>query len=298
MKKIISLISVAAMLLATAVPAFAATAEVTNCAPKATVTLNHSEEPDEDGYYFCTLKVDLSDLGDLSGKYASKKLSGTRLTFASFNIRTDEANDFISDSLGGTLGDAGSRGNSKDYKGNGQLGYNYVYTTTDAKVAFPVADSTNKDVTANSLAGAVELSFYILPNSTVTILDGAQVGYLPFEASAITAGYETLYADLTFDKTTFEIPAKEEVKDVVINSGDKYDNGYVWNVTVNKDMEAFGVKFSTANDSIEKSVKNVEDLPKLDGGVGYKFNVGLKTTNELTQADFTADDYTATWIAE
>lgn len=74
-------------------------------------------------------------------------------------------------------------------------------------------------------------------------------------------------------------------------------NGYIWYVEVADEMDAFGAKFYAGDKTAEREIRNMDALPKLDGDVAYKFNVGLKlnTIDSIDKAEFTANGFTATW---
>lgn len=285
MKKLSSLLLALAMM-ATSITAFAAIPE--DAAPKGNVKIVETEE---EGYYIAT--VDLSDVGTLSHTKNGTKYSGTKIV--SYTLEVKGSGIALDDYSESALGESGFS-LSQDVTSDSPAGFDgiqMVYNATTAKAAYPTETPTSNDI-----EGACIFAFYGVPGSTVTI-GASQIGYTTFvDNKAVGVAGERL--NVAYDVTEFTLPGgePEPAADVVVNSGDKYNNGYVWNVTVNKDMEAFGVKFYSGEDTLAKSVKNVDALPKLDGGVGYNFNVGLKTAKTIDQADFTADDATASWKAE
>lgn len=291
MKKLSSLLLALAMM-ATSITAFAAKPEDA-VAPKGVVTIEDSGERDgELALYYAT--IDLSDVGTLTHeKVSATKFAGNKVVQYTLEFKGDDLLFLeISDA---TLG-ATAFGSTADATEDSPAGFNGIqvaYANTTAKTAYPTVSDDSGVIEA-----ACVMAFYGIPGNKVT-LGASQIGYATYgQDGKMSGAVERL--DVTYDVAEFTLPGgePEPAADVVVNSGDKYDNGYVWNVTVNKDMEAFGVKFYSGKDTLEKSVKNVDALPKLDGGVGYNFNVGLKTAKTIDQADFTADDATASWKAE
>ena len=293
MKKLSSLLLALAMM-ATSITAFAAKPEDA-VAPKGVVTIEDTEERDGDlGLYYAT--IDLSDIGSLTHeKVSATKFSGTKVVQYTLEFKGDDlAFVEVSDAAFGASAFAQTADCTEDSPA-GFNGIQLVYGNTTAKTAYPTASDDS-----GVAEGACVFAFYGIPGSTVT-LGASQIGYATFNEGKMVGSIERL--DVTYDEITFTLPGGEEpdpepAADVVVNSSEKYDNGYVWNVTVNNDMNAFDLVFYSGDASLNKSVKNEGDFPKMDGGVGYNFNVGLKTAKTIDKADFTSDDYTATWIAE
>lgn len=291
MKKLSSLLLALAMM-ATSITAFAAKPEDA-VAPKGVVTIEDSGERDgELALYYAT--IDLSDVGTLTHeKVSATKFAGNKVVQYTLEFKGDDL--LFLEIADATLG-ATAFGSTADATVDSPAGFNGIqvaYANTTAKTAYPTASDDSGVIEA-----ACVMAFYGIPGNKVT-LGASQIGYATYgQDGKMSGAVERL--DVTYDVAEFTLPGgePEPAADVVVNSGDKYNNGYVWNVTVNKDMEAFGVKFYSGEDTLEKSVKNVDALPKLDGGVGYNFNVGLKTAKTIDQADFTADDATASWKAE
>jgi hypothetical protein len=294
------------MLVSASATVFAATPA--DADPKATITFVGDENTTRvvggETYYLYTATVDMTGIGTLDCTASADDASmlyGTRLVQYEIGFVGDlkpGAGAGATSTLGTVKQAAASVAN------NGFVGIMAQYATVDVSVAYPATEAVSgKDPGA----GIYVCKFYGQPGEKVTIdAPTSKLGYMTFvfDDSAwavVDSGAGVTYADIEYDKAEYTLPTFEEPEpaaDVVVNSGKKYDNGYAWNVTVNKDMEAFGVKFYSGEETLEKSVKNVEDLPKLDGGVGYNFNVGLKTAKTIDQADFTADDATASWKAE
>lgn len=234
-----------------------------------------------------------------AGTNAKPKYSGMALDNAEIKLYADNIDVMDQDysyvvehSLNATVGEGFTDyGYAINYAGN------FIYPA--AKDTVGVEDgATPSYITMCFVIDADATVNIEVKDSTFSIIeyaDGTITGQKDFSTVNGATSLE-LPATITLAPAGTEEP--EPAADVVVNSGDKYDNGYVWNVTVNKDMEAFGVKFYSGEDTLAKSVKNVDALPKLDGGVGYNFNVGLKTAKTIDQADFTADDATASWKAE
>ena len=104
----------------------------------------------------------------------------------------------------------------------------------------------------------------------------------------------------------FGAPAEEKHAEITADLEGKYDRGYVWTTEItkgDKDIESFKAKFETADDSTERSIKNVDALNKFLGEGKTAFQVGLftPTKKELTKATFTVndgDDHSAEWLAK
>jgi hypothetical protein len=276
-------------MMATSITAFAAKPEDA-VAPKGVVTIEDSGERDgELALYYAT--IDLSDVGTLTHeKISATKFAGNKVVQYTLEFKGDDL--LFLEIADATLG-ATAFGSTADATEDSPAGFNGIqvaYANTTAKTAYPTASDDSGVIEA-----ACVMAFYGIPGNKVT-LGASQIGYATYgQDGKMSGAVERL--DVTYDVAEFTLPGgePEPAADVVVNSGKKYDNGYAWNVTVNKEMETFGVKFYSGEETLEKSVKNVEDLPKLDGGVGYNFNVGLKTAKTIDKADFTADDATATW---
>lgn len=297
MKKIISLLVAVATAFSVTSAVFAAIPE--GAAPKAIVTVaedadSYDADYDVNNYgHMYTLTFDFSDLGTLTHSGTAAKATGDKITQWLMDVKGDV--NFY-DGFG-NLGDAWNTNDSSNY-----TGIRVNFTAGTGGKAYPSSKTTG----VTDCEEAYTLYMYGVPGSKVT-LTNAEIGYVTFSSgNAVgTAEYKTMSlseaGEAYAEEIVITLPGEvepEPAADVVVNSGKKYDNGYAWNVTVNKDMEAFGVKFYSGEETLEKSVKNVDALPKLDGGVGYNFNVGLKTAKTINQADFTADDATASWKAE
>lgn len=301
MKKIISLLASVAMLATASTSVFAAVPS--DAAPKAKVSIVGDETKTRtvsgETYYMYTVSIDLSDIGSVDCTPAEADDSvniGTRLV----QLELGFEGDLQAGSGAGATSDGLTLKQVKATQAKNYFDGIYVqFAATECDASYPATADAAK-------LTKIESKFYAQPGEKFTIKQLSnlnKIGYATYIFNEDTwavadSGDGVKYVAIDFDADEYTLPTFEEPEpaaDVVVNSGKKYDNGYAWNVTVNKDMEAFGVKFYSGEETLEKSVKNVEDLPKLDGGVGYNFNVGLKTAKTIDKADFTADDATATW---
>jgi hypothetical protein len=297
MKKIISLL-VAVMTMATTITAFAEIQTPENCAPKAVTKFEQVYDADIE-YYYCTLTVSLKDLGDLNATFAKpKKHGGLKSSYMSFYIRGAKDMDIMKDEITGNLGDVASRGSTMDYTGADASGINFTYSTTDGSVAYPVADATNTSVTATECEDAVVLNFYSLPG-TFTISQ-ATIGFVPFENNAIKAGYETSYADLTFDKTSFTVGEEPQELALTVTPEARQTNGYVWTADITKganDITSFTAKFTADGETADRAISNIDAVNKFLGEGSTQFNIGLKTAKALTAVEFAVSDGATTATA-
>lgn len=299
MKKIISLVAAAAMMLTASATAFAAAKYPANSdAPK--VTAHYAvTEVDADGWNNVSITFDLDDLGDLNATYASRKHSGLKLASFAISAKNSDEIAFDTDVVGGlsniNLGAAAAYGNSlatMDGKG-----FNLLFNTATASVAFP--STTGEEVKASAVDNAVTVSFWAAPG-TITLSD-AQVSYLLFAGNALSAeGNENAFRTVSIVNPTWTIgdacdcdecnpgagdDEEEDTLTFAIAEGKIYDNGTVWACEIANAVD--GLAKLEATFKAGEATKSVitTKLAAWGGEGATAFNIGVNTAKANVVAD-------------
>ncbi len=289
MKKIISLLASAALLVSSAT-AFAAVPADAN--PTATVKVEDTGVAGtgkNEGKEKYTLTVSLDNIGTVE---SGEEGAGTRLVQYELGIKGNVA---MAGALKSNLEKA--KAAKATMAANKFEGINVLFATTDPSQAYPTSGSTTK------CDDTYVVTFWGVPGEDIEIYSGsAKLGYATFyyddeeTFGLLMTGDGTLYKELAYDQTKFTLPGgtpEETCATFAVDSVNKFDNGYVWTADLTKgtkDIASFKAKFEAGEAVAERAVKNVDVLNKFAGAGKVSFNIGLETKKELTKATFTVND--------
>lgn len=304
MKKIISLLASAALVLSASASVFAAVPADAN--PKVIV-----HDPVDLGSGKFSVTVDLKDLGSLNASLdEDENLSGTFVSVFTCQLEGDDL--AISGKANGGLSSA-----KADWSGSGTStissnGFNGVYLSW---LAGSVDTYYPSEGTAKECVGAATIKFTGTAGKTYTLAK-ARIGYESLNAGVSDGAsyvFPKLYNEAGEEITSITLPGGEPaVKKLglTIDGTDaKKENGYIWKLGLTQENGAQADSF-TADFKDSTGLTNTKtarnDVSKFFGGEGtVEFYVGLKTARTITEfkatvADSTAEGVTAsdTWKAE
>lgn len=306
MKKIISLLASAALVLSASASVFAAVPADAN--PKVIV-----HEPVDLGSGKFSVTVDLKDLGTVQGTLnEDEEISGTLVSLFDYHINGDDL--AISGKASGGLSSAKADWSYSGTATKEATGYNGVlvrWIAGSVDTYYPTDEAK-----ATECLNAATIKFTGTAGATYTLSD-ARIGYdtlvngTPVEVTSYVS--PKFYNEAGEEITSFTLPGGEPaVKKLglTIDGTDaKKENGYIWKLGLTQENGAKADSF-TADFKDSEGLTNTKtarnNVADFFGGEGtVEFYVGLKTARTITEftatvADSTAEGVTAsgTWKAE